>query len=136
MDLDVIIEPNTTGMAMKGYGVGLYGYWGTALDSSHMTRDGGEDEFNPITRYFDPNIAQYTESALEAHLAGWNASGVRPFWFSRPCSTLVDSFQMPNGSWEWLPVNVTYPDPNPDRAFSVPRKGSFFYVHDMVESFP
>lgn len=124
LNLSQMTTPHISAPHMHDYGIQMIGFWGLALNSRYESLN-GENEFNPVTEFVDPNVLEHDNSLMGEFLASWRAGGVSPFWFQRPCSDIL-AYQA-DGSV--LPVEVEYTAAPP--GFEVTRKGNFTWIHDM-----
>jgi hypothetical protein len=80
MSLYNISTPHSTAGKMRSYGTNLFGVWGTALYSSWETNSGQANEFNPVTEFLDPNIAEHDDAVMAKFLGEFTAGGIDVFW--------------------------------------------------------
>ena len=135
MSLYNLSVPNVTAQKMRSYGTNLFGVWGTALYSSWETNNGQANEFNPVTEFLDPNIAEHDDAVMSKFLGEFAATGVDVFWFQRPCSDIVNVTRGPDGpggsvTWDIQKVAVQYDESA--AGFTVTQKGDFQWIHDML----
>lgn len=87
---DVLVY-NWSATALPPTGIPLYGVWSIALQSQHMTLNGGNYEFNPLIESIDPNLDAGCDHSkigeAVAAFAGINVTTM--FWFHRPCNDIV-----------------------------------------------
>eukprot|EP01043_Picozoa_sp_COSAG02_P035782 COSAG02_NODE_2584_length_8477_cov_16.463714_2_plen_969_part_00 len=135
MSLYNISNPQSTAESLRGFGTNLFGVWGTALFSSWETNNGQANEFNPVTEFLDPNIAEHDDAVMAKFLTEFKDAGVNVFWFQRPCSDIVNITRGPDApggdaTWDIKKVAVEY-GTGPD-GFRVTQKGDFQWIHDML----
>jgi hypothetical protein len=118
LNLTKLTSPRVSAPHMVDYGISMIGFWGLALNSRYESLN-GENEFNPVTEFVDPNVLEHDSSLMGEYLEEWSAGGVEPFWFQRPCADIL-AYQ-PDGSVR--PVEVKYTTTPP--FFNVTRKGNF-----------
>jgi hypothetical protein len=118
LNLTRMAAPEVSAPNMRDYGISMIGFWGLALNSRYESLN-GENEFNPVTEFVDPNVLEHDNGLMGKFLGQWSAGGVEPFWFQRPCADILA--YLPDGSVE--PVEVDYTSTAP--FFDVTRKGNF-----------
>jgi hypothetical protein len=87
-----VFRSTTAPPRMHAAGVGRYGVWHTALNSSYITRPSCPKSccFNPDIDLLDPNLDAARNLSIVAQFAAEvRQAGVTPFHFARPCAEIT-----------------------------------------------
>ena len=114
-----VFRSTTAPPRMRAAGVGRYGVWHTALNSSYLTRPSCPTHccFNPNIDLLDPNLdAARDISILATFAAELRAAGVTPFHFARPCAEIAGA----NVTYDAAGAACSHPCEAPQTARSAP----------------